>query len=53
MGEVNYYDEEHGRALWMLTATSNSGERWTARAEEYYEAACAPAVLMGFEVDDG
>ncbi len=37
----------------MLNARSNSGESWTAKAEDYYEAACALATLMGFELDDG
>ena len=30
-----------------------TGERWIARAEDYYEAARALATLMGFELEDG
>jgi hypothetical protein len=53
MGELQYHDDEHRRLLWMITATSQSGERWTAKAEEHYDAACALATLMGFELADG
>ena len=37
----------------MLTATDNAGERWTAKHEDYDQAAVAMAGLMGFEVEDG
>ena len=52
LGEVRYLDAEADE-LWLLTATSSTGEQWTAKAEDYYQAACGLAGIMGFEVEDG
>jgi hypothetical protein len=53
LGEARYFDAEAGCELWMLSAVSNSGERWTAKVEDYDQAAVALAGLMGLEVEDG
>jgi hypothetical protein len=53
IGAGLYHDHEAGCRLWMLTAIAPDGERWTAKAEDHYGAACRLAELMGFELDDG
>jgi hypothetical protein len=42
-----------GDDLVVLNAVSPTGEQWTATCEGFYEAACEPAELMGFELEDG
>lgn len=53
VAEEPYHDTKTGLEMWMLTATSESGEVWTARHEDRYKAACGLAELMGFELEDG
>jgi hypothetical protein len=54
IGEVRYYDFEQGCELWAINARSADGsESWTAKAEDFYEAVCGLATLVGFELDDG
>lgn len=53
VGEVQYFDYEAGARLWMLSAADNAGVRWIAKHEDYYNAACLLAELMGFELGDG
>jgi hypothetical protein len=54
VGETRYFDHEAGAELWLLTATSSiSGEQWTVACEDYYEAACRLAEMVGLELMDG
>ena len=53
MAEERYHDTKAGREMWKLTAVSKTGERWTARHDDHYKAACGLAELMGFELEDG
>ena len=43
LGESRYFDAEAGCEKWRLMATDNSGERWTAKHEDYDQAAVALA----------
>ena len=53
MAEEQVIDPESGLEVWKLTATSKTGETWTARHEDRDKAARGPAELMGFELEDG
>lgn len=51
--EVRCYDQNAGEELWVLTATADGGERWSAKHEDYDKAVVLLAGLLGFDVEDG
>jgi hypothetical protein len=53
VAQEQYLDLDTDCQIWKLTATSATGEVWTARHEDRCKAAGGLAELMGFELGDG
>jgi len=52
VGYTSYHDFADGNDYSIILAHSADGmEQWTARSENFYEAVCGLAKLVGFELE--
>ena len=51
VGQSTCPNPDGGDELVVLTAVSQTGEQWTVACEDYYEAACRLAEMVGMELE--